>query len=485
MPESEYVQTGARQFIECEIKWDDTDSVDTSVLGRTTLRGEVIAPDGYEFEGGLEPVIEIPIFIYSEGMEPMENAAIAYDSSTLLLIPTGSSPAEYVNTADQYSFMTDSGDYFYCTATWEDLPAADTAGEITLTGTYNLPWGISTDTPFRTQTFYAMNDDDIYLDYILNDGFFVSCYWLKYIEDYENISIQYSCDGGEWLDGSEICEVGGDYFNIYAFELDCDASYLFRLEYNGKTYGNLLIDTTDDDVSAAYISGDIDGGDNEQQELSDYTTPTESSVKRKHSNNKTVSTVEQTIAAAEESTTEQTTTAPISELESTQTENDIEPPVIEEITPNKTTISGSKLIEAVKTQGDYITFEKDGTALELPPDFVKDSNITPNDSVTVEIKRDDKNISLNVEVNNEPVNNIEGSRLRLSDKTEEIKKNEATIKDTSDDDRYSEFEIDEAGTYTAETDNGQNSINYKLFVIAGIIILAAGTVFIKWLSTKK
>ncbi len=318
-------------------------------------------------------------------MEPLENAAIAYDSSTLPLIPTGSRPADYVNTADQYLFMTDSGDYFYCTTTWEDLPAADTAGEITLTSTYNLPWGISTDTPFRTQTFYAMNDNDIFLDYILNDGFFVSCYWLKYIDDYENISIQYSCDGGEWLDGSKICEVGGDYFNIYAFELDCDAKYRFRLEYNGKTYGDLLIETTDDDVSAAYISGDIDGGDNEQQELSDYTTPTESSVKRKHSNNKTVSTVKQTIAAAEESTTEQTTTASTSELESTQTENDIEPPVIEEITPNKTTISDSKLIEAVKTQGDYITFEKDGTALELPSDFVKDSNITPSDSVTVEI----------------------------------------------------------------------------------------------------
>ena len=161
-----------------------------------------------------------------------------------------------------------------------------------------------------------------------------------------------------------------------------------------------------------------------------------------------------------------------------------DPLPIEEITPNKTVISGDKLIETEKIQGDYITFEKNGVALEVPSNFIKDYDIKENDSIAVGINKDKENINVEVEINNKSIKSIKGSKLRISNKTEEISKNNILIKNTSKDNRFSEFFIDDLGTYKTDFKE-KKEINYFVFISLGTLILVAGAGFIKWLNTKK
>ena len=65
-PKNIFVQIGAKKFLNCDIRWNSIDTIDTSILGRSTLKGEIVPPSGYKFNGGLAPFIEIPFFIYKD-----------------------------------------------------------------------------------------------------------------------------------------------------------------------------------------------------------------------------------------------------------------------------------------------------------------------------------------------------------------------------------------------------------------------------------
>lgn len=485
-PKNIFVQIGAKKFLNCDIRWNSIDTIDTSILGRSTLKGEIVPPSGYKFNGGLAPFIEIPFFIYKDEMAPLLTAEYNIDeiSDNVELIPFGESISNYLNINDNYLFHTEYGDYFYCSVDWEIPDSTNTIGEITIKGKYRLPVGIKAKNEksvYRYKTFYAMKDDDIYLNYIYKDSNFIIVQWIKSIKDFNNIKVFFKENNDQWSEAFEnIYNVFDDRFVIYISRLNLNSNYEFKLNYNKKDYGNIHITTDKNHIKSYFINGDKDGGDNKEQKLPVYNSSSKSgsrqkSKKIKYFNENAVnSSISQNVTEFEMEYTTET----IKNMTNT------DPLPIEEITPNKTVISGDKLIETEKIQGDYITFEKNGVALEVPSNFIKNYDIKENDSIAVGINKDKENISVEVEINNKSIKSIKGSKLRISNKTEEISKNNILIKNTSKDNRFSEFFIDDLGTYKTVFKE-KKEINYFVFISLGILILVAGAWFIKWLNTKK
>ncbi len=486
IPKNIFVQIEAKKYLSCNIRWNNIDTIDTSVLGRTTLKGEIIPPVGYKFNGGLAPFIEIPFFIYKDEMEPLLTAEYNINEipDNIELIPSGDSISNYLNIKDNYLFRTEYGDYFYCPVDWEIPDFTDTVGEVTVKGKYRLPAGIKAkneESIYRYKTFYAMKDDDIYLNYIYNDSNFVTVQWIKSIKDFNNIKVFFKENNSQWFEAFEnMCYILDDRLVIYINRLNLNSDYEFRLNYNKKDYGDIHITVDKNHINSYFINGDKDGGDNKEQKLPIYTysSKRKSKGKLEKIEDFNTTTINDFISQnATELKTEYTT-------ESITDMTNIELFPIEEITPDKTIISGDKLIETEKIQGDYITFEKNGIALEIPSDFIKNYNIKKNDSIAVGINKDKENIKINVEVNNKPIKSINGSKLRISDKTDEISKDNTLIKDTSKDNRFSEFFINDFGTYKTAFKE-KREINYFVFISLGALILITGACFIKWLNTKK
>ena len=496
LPESVFVQIGEKHFIKCDIRWESLDTIDTSILGRTVLKGDIIPSLGYEFDGGLKPVVEIPFFIYKDEMEPLITAECDYDKiiETVDLIPLGKSFSDYININNTYLFHTEYGDSFYCPVDWDLPDTADTAGKITVKGKFIIPTGLklkNEQNEYIYQSFYVMKNDDIYLDYIYENSGYIIAQWTKLIDDFDNIKVFYTKDGSQWTEADDyIYSVYDDRFTVYLSQLEPYAEYSFKLVYNGKSYGNINI-FTGNDLKAYFINGDKDGGDNKKQELPVYNSFRSGGVKRSVEKNNNIkknseitvfeNNIEMEMPEQESEILEDDETESISEL------SDIDFTPLEEITSNKTIISGDKLIETEKTQGDYITFEKDGIALEIPSDFIKDYNINKNDFVAVEINKEKENININIEVNQKPVENIEGAKLRISDKKEkinEIKKESNSIKNTSSNNGFSEFIINKTGIYTADFGE-EKSDNYFVFIFFGVLIFMTGVGLTKWLDTKR
>jgi len=497
-----FVQIGPKQFLNCYINWDSIDTIDTSVIGRTSLKGEIIPLQGYSFDGGLEPFVEIPFFIYEKDMEPLITV-YKYDDfyddlfDNNMLMPLGGCIYDYININNKYLFYTEYGDYFYCPVDWEiPIDAFNTVGTTTIKGKYKLPPGFKAkneQSMYRYETVYIMKDDDIYLDYIYSNlRGFVTVQWIKSIEDFNNIKVFCRENNGQYYRPDEsIYNVYDDQLIVYSKNLNRNINYEFKLNYNGKDYGNIHI-YIDKNVKFYHINidGDKDGGDNKKQELPVYTHSTRKNNNSENKKNKkldkfTLDSVFQDIKEFETEITTESETKIATEFETEVTTElcDIKTTANEEITPNKTIISGDKLIETKKTQGDYITFEKSGVAVEIPSDFIEDYNINKNDYIGVEIDRDEENINIAVDINDKPVKNIEGAKLRISDKTEEINKDNTTIKNISNDDRFSEFSINNLGTYTTDSKEKKDTNNYGSILISTLVFIGAG--FIKWLITKK
>lgn len=478
LPKSVYVRIAPKKVIKCNIIWEDFSKIDTTSLGKKVLIGNIIPPDGYEFEGDTKPVVKMPFFIYEEGMEPLETAEIDSnhtDISYVWLMPLGGNILDYLDKENNYLFHTKDGDYFYCKVDWGKVGTADKQGKITVEGKYILPYGIKANdekSKCRKQMFYVINTDDIYLEYVYMTAEFITTEWIKSITDFENIKPYYRKNNGKWIKANKEMYILNDVsFSVYKNKLEYDTEYDFKLNYNGKDYGNINIKVSKDEIKSEFIGGDKDGGDNKKQELPDYVYNGGGSPLRKEKDEQN--------SKIKDNKVYKSFNEPIIESETKNIDNEYS----EKITPNKTITFGDKIIAAEKTQGDYVTFEKKGIALEVPSDFIK-SNINESDCIDVEINREKENINIEFEINNKSVENIDGAKLRISEKTEEIKNESESIKDISNNDTYSEFPIKTLGTYTIDIKENKNKKDYK-FLIVMVLIPIAGAVFIKWINIKK
>ncbi|MCD8216148.1 MAG: hypothetical protein LUC97_10995 [Clostridiales bacterium] len=80
---------------------------------------------------------------------------------------------------------------------------------------------------------------------------------------------------------------------------------------------------------------------------------------------------------------------------------------------DKEVLSGEELMEQADLQGDVITFEKNGTGLEIPSGFIEQNNIGKDDIVSVSINRTESAVDVSVQVNDEEIEEIEGAKIIL------------------------------------------------------------------------
>lgn len=254
-PETVFVRTGKKEFLECEINWEDIDNIDTSKEGRIVIYGSIIPPDGIEFVSGLPPIVEMPLLIYDTGVNT-EYASVYGLIDYTVLVPYGCNLNDYINKDNTFPFLTEHKDLFYCPVVWTDIPDTNTVGEIYIKGEFVIPDGIipkDDKSKYITQKFYVMKTDDIYMDYIEKIPGQIWCKWLKKIEDYENIIIEYSTDGSKWHNANEIATTLDTCFYILFYNLKPNTPYIFRLKYNNKIYGYLNIETNENDIEEFYI----------------------------------------------------------------------------------------------------------------------------------------------------------------------------------------------------------------------------------------
>ncbi len=509
-PETVFVQMGKNEFKECKINWENTDNIDTSKEGRIEVYGRIIPPDGIEFTSGLPPIVKMPLLIYDTDIST-EYASVYGLADYTLLVPYGCNLMDYINQNNTFSFLTEHGDWFYCPVVWTDIPNTNTVGEIYMKGEFVIPDGIipkDDKSKYITQKFYVMKTDDIYMDYIEKTPYQIGCTWLKEIEDYENIIIEYSTDGGGvWRNADKITMILDTCFYILFYTLEPNTEYIFRLKYKNKIYGYLNIETNEEnDIRKFYIGGDRDLGDNKEIELPVFTHSQKqgSVLKRKipkdtkknipqkifeitseNSNEKTSETVfteyqvsdnlTKTLVETEKLT--ETTTEEVFEknIEITTSYTDKESYYIvssdseadEEITPKKTVLSGKRLIEQANVQGSTITFEKQGVSLEIPSKFIKENKIEKDDLIAVSIEKKENKVNINVSVNDKPVEKIEGSKIVMLDKNNKPKK----------------FNADKTGEYAIPDNNTDNKIKNKI-IFTILIILIVGALHLIWRKRK-
>lgn len=143
----------------------------------------------------------------------------------------------------------------------------------------------------------------------------------------------------------------------------------------------------------------------------------------------------------------------------------------EKITPEKTVLSGERLIEQAKAQGDTITFEKQGVSFEIPSSFIKENNIEKDDLISISIKREEDKVNINVNVNNEPVDKIEGSKIVA----------------LGEDNELFTLDVDKVGEYTISDNNVVNKTDKKIIfyiIISIILVLTGGTSILLWRKRK-
>ncbi len=511
-PESVFVQTGEKKFMKCKINWENIDNIDTSKEGRIVIHGDIIPPDGVEFVSGLPPVVEIPLLIYDMDVDT-EYASVQGLYDDMFLVPYGCDLKDYFSENNTFLFRTECGDIFYCPVEWTDIPDTNTVGEIYMNGEFVLPEGIipkNSESEYITQRFYVMKTDDIYMDYIDKTPSTIGCTWLKEIEDYENIIIDYSTDGYIWHSADKMAVVLQDCFYIPFNKFTSDTPYTFRLKYNNIIYGYLNVSVSESNIEGFYLKGDRDMGDNMETDMPDFassqgrnsaTERKQGTIsKRKNTEITPENTSEKITGIMDGSAEEKNFETSFSEYQASDNSNKktdgTKPEEVseknsgilteysdrecsdsvsvsetnEKITTEKTVLSGERLIEQAKTQGDTVTFEKKGVSLEIPSDFIKENNIEKDDWVAVSINPEGSKVNIDVRVNGNPVEKIEGSKIVVLDENNEPRT----------------FDADKTGEYTIGNNTADKTDRKIIFHIITIIILMliGGASLLIWRKRK-
>lgn len=478
-PKTTYIQTGPRDFLECEILWEDVSIIDTSIPGKTSLRGKLLPPQGYCFAEASEPYVEIPFLFFIPGGEPIEPACpIENTSDTILIIPH-SNPGDFINYDNKVPFETSHGDIFYCMVEWDDFEAVHSEGSFSISGRYLLPEGIYLKegiSPYYTQDFYVMKDDTIYLDFIKLQNGSIICTWLKEVENSDDITIYYAIEGDSWqIDETE--QYGFAFCNgfiIPTTSLAPDTDYYFKLEYQGQFTKTLHINISEDQIKTDFVEGDRDGGDNSKQEIPTLTQSRGSSSSRpKHrpnssSDGKTVITNPQPqkptvtgeqleLPNASGSNYQLNVIDETNILPSTLPENHPKEyllPTDEHVSATQTVITGERLEQMTEVQGGSPAFEKGGVVLELPEGFAKKNSISNNDKISININKKANEIEVQLEINDNQVTDITGAKIRIPESNAQLKKDGKEIPPIIKRDSSTVFPIDEASIYNTRDSSG-------------------------------
>lgn len=493
-PKTTYIQTGPRDFLECEILWEDVSIIDTSVPGRTSLRGKLLPPEGYCFAKASEPYVEIPYLFFNPGGEPTESAYPVENTSDTILIMPGSNPGDFINYDNKVPFKTSHGDFFYCRVEWDGFEVVQSEGPFSVQGRYLLPEGICLKdgiSPYYNQDFFVMKDDTIYLDFMKIQNGSIICTWLKEVEDSDDITAYYAIkdDGWQIDENEQYGFVLSNAFVIPTTTLSPDTDYYFKLEYQGQVTKTLHINICEDQIKSDFVEGDRDGGDNAEQEIPPLTQPrggsSSSSSKRRSnrpSGEKTIITnpqlPEPIIPETQmELPDESGSNFQVDEIDeanimpSALLEN--QPNIEERVTDTKTIMTGERLEQMMEVQGGSPSIEKGGVVLELPEDFTEKNSITNNDKISIQIDKKPNEIAVSVEINDNQVSDITGAKIRIPDNNAVLKKDEKEIPPISSRDSNTVFQIDETGIYNTIDSAGseEKSFPYALWLGIGIFAI--------------
>ncbi len=496
-PKTTYIQTGPRDFLECEILWEDVSIINTSAPGRTSLRGELLPPQGYCFAEASEPYVEIPFLFFISGGEPIEPACPIENTSDTILIMPHSNPGDFINYDNKVPFETSHGDIFYCMVEWDDFEAVHSEGSFSINGRYLLPEGIYLEegiSPYYTQYFFVMKDDTIYLDFIKLQNGSIICTWLKEVENSDDITIYYAIEGDSWqIDETE--QYGFAFCNgfiIPTTALYPDTDYYFKLEYQGQFTKTLHINISEDQIKTDFVEGDRDGGDNSKQEIPTLTQSRDNSSSRtKHrpnssSDGKTVITNPQPhkptvtgeqleLPNASGSDCQMNEIDETNILPTTLPENHLKEnllPVEEHVSATQTVITGERLEQMTQVQGGSPTFEKGGVVLELPEGFAKKNSISNNDKISIDINKKANEIEVQLEINDNQITDIKGAKIRIPENNAQLKKDGKEIPPINKRDSSTVFPIDEAGIYNTKDSSGSEDKPLAKTLWLGIGIFA-------------
>lgn len=419
----------------CSIDWDSTDNIDTSKPGRIILTGNAVAPHGYEFDQLVK--IEKPIILYDDNNSTEYIEKVEYNARTYP-IALGGDFSSYLD--KKITVCTTAGDKFQADIQWLNTTAPYIPGEFEVTGKVVLPKGVTAKNEYDTmikRKFYAMKDDKIYIKTSYIQGGNIVYKWLYYVEDPENIEVQYSFDNENWLVSKEdeFGILNNDSFFLIPISFMSDKDYYFRLSYNGELTDTIFYDHKN--TTTTIIGGDHDGGDNFEQEIPPVQVVAPSNKRPKSSSSGHIG-KQQNVSTNSHSS------------------NENHEKQIETSNPDTTVISGNRLIDLAELN-NKITFEKHGISAELDKNFIIENNIKNEDTVSVTIdKRDEDNFSVDINVNNTTVKKIPDTVIIIANKTS-----------NTSNDNITKFVINETGQHNVSNEmndecKAEKNINAKL-----------------------
>ena len=497
IPKSTYIQTGSREFLECTIRWDNISETDMTVPHRVTLHGTLLPPDGYTFSDELDlPELEFSFLLFEPNGVPTEAAYPVSSVKDAIIITPDDDPNSFMNDNDSVLFNTVHGDFFYCKLKWKEAEPFKKPGTYYVYGDYLLPEGIYLDPnvpQHHTQIFFVMDDDNIYLDYAELKGGNIICRWSRDVEDVENVSVYFSKNGINWYIDKEkkYGYVANNGFTIPTTALQPDTDYYFKLKYNGIFTKTLHIRLNEDQIITDLIEGDRDGGDNTEEDIPPLKQPSgnNSSHRPNHAPSYSSDTsVEDKTNNDDESENDgsQNTSEKdmINDCDNRNTNIPAEPE--EMITDTETVITGERLKEMEKTQGENLAFEKDLVVLELPSQLAQLKNADNDDIISVKIENGTDTINIEVKVNGNDVKNITGAKLHLPDENTELKKNGDIIPVQEQQDGETVFPVSETGVYntsknestsdynteSVQSKDWHERLNIILMSVSGLILIA-------------
>lgn len=503
IPKSTYIQTGPREFLECTIRWDNISETDMTVPHRVTLHGTLLPPDGYTFSDELDlPELDFSFLLFEPDGIPTEEVYPVSSVKDAIIIKPGDDPDSFINNNDSVLFNTIHGDFFYCKIKWNNAAPFKEPGTYYVYGDYLLPEGVYLDPDgpqHHTQIFFVMDDDNIYLDYAELKGGSIICRWSKNVEDVENVSVYFSQNDTDWYIDKEkkYGYVSNNGFTIPTTALKPDTDYYFKLEYDGAFTKTLHIRLHEDQIITDMIEGDRDGGDNTEEDIPPLKQP--SGNHSSHRPNRAPSyssdvSVEDKTNNEDESEDEDSQTADATNdvINDNNKITDVPAETEEMITDTETVITGERLKEMEKTQGENLAFEKDSVVLELPSQLEPLKNAGNDDIISVKIENGTDTINIEVKVNGNDVKNISGATLHLPDENTQLEKNGDIIPVQEQQDGEAVFSVSETGVYNTqknestsdystedeESEDENESMNIILMIVSGLILIAVISIII-------
>jgi len=283
LPKNTVAMFSRFQGIECGIAWR-YDDFNNTVLGRQTIVGDIILPEGYVFSD--EPlVLKADVLVYDPQAEATERVvSCVYTYFRLPVIPLGtdmSALSDFFSHIEPEAFVTTvAGDSFYAPVKL-DMDVIDT-------NTAGIYYPISIDLPPCVEIselapyvlgIHVIPSDTVVLDAV---SLYQSGFSVQWLHPANAPTLWVSVDNEEW----ETVEADEQQYHSYGRFVDNGAGtvgleiflssllpgkvYRFQIQYDEQQFSNVLVmDFTDNDLPKASNEqgGDRNGGDRGENTL--------------------------------------------------------------------------------------------------------------------------------------------------------------------------------------------------------------------------